>query len=378
MEKTASALRTYTFVALFHQPNKVMQIRMLSLLLFVQSFVACQQNQDVAQSSAANTVLQSSIASAQVRDNAVPSASRIIFKSADGGQTWEDISAGLPKDLGVSRVFVGESEVYLTTEKALYHSSTAAATPNWVKDAFMDVEISDMFSGRTGPYISSYRSGFFKEIPGTGVLIPMHEALKDKTVRSILETPDGTLFVGCESGLYKSADNGKSWKQVFEEDGINSMVEAEGVLICGTYKGLMRSTDGGEHWDWVLTEDGSAWKTGFVEGRFFSITQGGNWEDNPTNRLRISDDGGKTWRRIDEGLSAAQFVFSREIGASPIKAINDLKRVGQYLFCSCDAGIFRSSDWGKSWEPVFAEDNLKLLQLGVSGNVIYAVKVVGC
>ncbi len=231
-----------------------MQIRMLTLLLFLQSFVACQQNQDEALSLAANIVLQSSSTSHQVPEKIPPFAKSIIFKSSDGGQTWEDISAGLPKNLGVNRVFVGDSDVFLTAEKVLYHSSTAAAVPIWENEAFLNVEISDMFSGRNGPYISSYKNGFFKEIPGIGVLIPMHDALKDKTVRAILETPDGTLFVGCESGLYKSTDAGKNWKQVFAEVGINSLVEADGVLISGTYQGLMRSTDGGEHWDWVLTE----------------------------------------------------------------------------------------------------------------------------
>ncbi len=355
-----------------------MQIHILALLLLVQSLVSCQQSQEKALLSEANIVLQSSVAGQEGSEKAIPTASNIVFKSSDGGQTWQDVSAGLPIDLPVRRVLIDGGELSLTSDIGLYHSSINVAAPSWENEVSMGLEISGIFHGRTGPYVVSYLNGFFQKVPGTDVLIPLHNALKDKTVRSVLETPDGTLFVGCESGLYKSTDAGNSWKQVYANDGINSMVEAEGVLICGTYKGILRSTDAGEHWDMVMTEDGSAWNTGFIDGRFVSITQGGNWQDEPTNRLRMSADGGKTWQRIDENLSSGQFIFNNEIGGSRIKSINDIKKAGKYLFCSCDGGIFRSSDWGKSWEPVFTEKGFKLLQLAVSGDVIYAVKVVGC
>ncbi|MFN0037037.1 MAG: WD40/YVTN/BNR-like repeat-containing protein [Saprospiraceae bacterium] len=352
-----------------------MQIRMLALLLFFQSFGACQQSQEKAQALEANVAFNSAGAEWLNLEKNLAPATNIVFRSADGGQTWQDVSAGLPKDLGVGRVFADGREIFLCAERALYHSSTGSAAPSWEKGVPFDMEISDIFPGRNGPYISIYQTGFFKEIPGTGVLIPMHGALKDKTVRAILETPDGALFVGCESGLYKSADAGKSWKQVFAETGVSSLAEAEGVLICGTYDGLMRSTDGGEHWDSVLTEDGGAWKTSFFEGRFVAITQGPkSWQEGPTNRLRSSADGGKTWQRMDEGFSSALVIYNKE----PIGVINDIKQAGRYLICSCDAGIFRSSDWGKNWEPVFAQSGLKRLQLAVSGNVVYAVKVFGC
>lgn len=355
-----------------------MQIKILASLLFFQSFVSCQQGQDQALLSEANSVLQASVCAQQVKEKARPVTTNVVFKSSDGGQTWQDVSAGLPEDVSVGRVLADDGKIFLSSAKGLYHSTCGSEAPVWENERSFDIEISGLFSGQTGPYISSYRNGLYKKIGGTDVLMPLHKTLKDKTVRTVLEAPDGMLFVGCESGLYRSTDSGNNWKQVFSEEGVNSLVAAEGVLICGTYKGLMRSTDGGEHWDYVLTEDGSAWNTSHQGGRFFSLTQGGDWQDNPINRLRMSADGGKTWQRIDESLSSGQLIFNRDLGASPSRMINDIKLAGQYLFCSNEAGIFRSSDWGKSWEPVFTESGLKLLQLAVSGNTIYAVKVIGC
>ena len=354
-----------------------MQIHLFALLLLFQPLVSCEQGPETALC-ASGTVLASSLAGPTAPEKSHPLTTNIIFQSSDGGQTWQDVSAGLPKDLGVGRILADGGEIFLATRSALYHSSTATKTPSWEKEAFTDIEITNLFPGKTGPYLCSYRNGFFKNIPSTDVLIPLHNALNDKTVRTVLEMPDGTVFVGCESGMYKSADDGKSWKQVYAEEGVNSIVAAEGVMICGTYKGLLRSTDGGEHWEAMLTEDGGAWKTEFMGGRFVAITQGGDRNDAPANRLRMSADGGKTWQRMDESLSSSQFIYNNAPGGSPIQNMNDIKQAGQYLFCSCDAGIFRSSDWGKSWEPVFAPTGLKSLQLAVSGNVIYAVKVFGC
>ncbi|MFN0176391.1 MAG: WD40/YVTN/BNR-like repeat-containing protein [Saprospiraceae bacterium] len=355
-----------------------MHIYILAFLLLVQSLVSCQQNPEKALLSEAGIGLQSSGACQEVPEKAKPTANNIVFKSTDGGLTWQDVSAGLPIDLPIGRVLADGGELYLSSNKGLYHSSISTEAPKWQKEISLGLEISGIFHGQTGPYVSSYEKGFFQKILGTEVLMPLHNNLKDKTVRTILETPDGTLFVGCESGLYKSTDAGNSWKQVIANDGINSIVEGDGVLICGTHKGLMRSTDAGEHWDSVLTEDGGAWNLGVIEGRFVSLTQGGDWQDDPANRVRMSVDAGKTWQRIDENLASGKFIFNNEIGGDPVRSINDIKKAGNYLFCSCDAGIFRSADWGKTWEPVFTESGLKLLQLAVSGNVIYAVKVVGC
>jgi photosystem II stability/assembly factor-like uncharacterized protein len=355
-----------------------MRTHLFAILLLSQSFTAC-QSQENASVAVSNANFKAVAVSQKSLEKSMPVASNIIFQSADGGQTWQDVSEGLPVNLTVRRVYANDGEVLLASGRALYRSGASSTAPAWEDAIFLDVEISGFFGGKVGPYITSYENGFFKNIPGTNVLIPLHNALKDKTIRAGLETLNGTLFVGCESGLYKSTDEGNTWKQVFSENGVNSLVEAEGVLICGTYKGVLRSTDGGENWDQVLTEDGSAWDAAYLNGRFVTITQGaGKWGDNSPNRLRMSADGGKTWQRMDENLFSAQLLYNREVSDSPAGMINDLNQVGEYLFCSTNDGVFRSSDWGKNWQPVFTDSGLKLLQLVVSGKVIYAIKVAGC
>lgn len=343
-----------------------MRIHILALLLFFQSLVACQQHQRDSQLTAAASLAFHPLTDFQpILENALPAAN-IVFQSEDGGQTWQDVSAGLPANLAVGRAFADGNEIYLASESGLYHRSTALVAPNWAKEFFPNEKVTNIFPGQNGLYASIYNSGFFKGIPGTGIWNDMHATLSDKTVRTVLETPDGAVFVGCESGLYKSADGGNSWKQVFAEAEINSLAMSGDVLICGINGGLMRSTDGGEHWDRVLTGHGGAFGTERIEGGFVAITDGGRWQDGKPNKLFTSTDGGKTWQRIDAGLPL-------------VRNIHDIVQAGNYLFCSTDAGIFRTADSGKTWELVrLPADEREMIHLAVSGQTVFAVMVFGC
>ena len=343
-----------------------MQILILALSLFFQSFVACRQDQKTSPSVAAGLDFPSIAARRQAPENTVPATTDIVFQSTDGGQTWQDAGVGLPGGLGVGHVFADGNEIYLASPSGLYHRSTALVAPVWEKEPFLDEEITDIFPAQNGLFACSYRNGFFKGIPGTGIWKSMHNTLEDKTVRAVLETADGAVFVGCESGIFKSADDGNSWKQVFAGDGINGLAASGDALICGSYGGLLRSTDGGEHWDRVLTGNGPAFKTKRIEGGFITVTGGGPWQDAKKNRLLISADNGKTWQRVDEGLLLVRDIY-------------DVAQAGKYLFCSTDAGISRSSDGGKTWELMRPRaDDKEMFHLAVSGQMIFAVLVVGC
>src|SRR5678815_2801629 len=50
-------------------------------------------------------------------------ASNIVFKSTDGGQSWQDISEGLPGDKLEGSLFVNDRGFYLRTGNYIYHLS---------------------------------------------------------------------------------------------------------------------------------------------------------------------------------------------------------------------------------------------------------------
>lgn len=355
MQKTACSQPAPTFVALFHQPNYNMRI--LAFLLLFQSFASCQQRPKIAVPVEIGMVSLAVTTKLNSPENDRPRSGNGIYQSSDGGQTWQEVYAGLPHDFRADGVFAYENQVFLSSEMGLYRKSTASLAPRWEKVVFLNEKITNIFPSRAGVYALSYSNGIFQEVL-PGIWEPVFTEMKNKLVRTMLETSDGAIFIGCDSGIFKSADNGKTWKMVFSEGMVLNMIESDGVLVAGGAKGLLRSADGGEHWNWVLTEGGVGIETAHLEGRIAAITYNGETE---TRRLRTSADNGQTWQPIDAGLSPSQFI-------------SNITQVGEHLLCSHPTGIFRSSDQGKTWHLVLpAAKDTKFYFAVSSSQVIYAI-----
>lgn len=354
-----------------------MKIQILAVLCGIQCLLACQPAPDDIRTSAAGIGFQPSEAAELVPLKALQPATNVVFQSADGGRTWQDISTGLPGNVQPESVFAAENELFIGTQHGLYRSGNATSNPVWQQTLFLYGRITAVFPGRAGLLACSYERGLFQNISGTDIWMPISATLKDKSVRTVLETKNGTLFVGCDSGVYKSADKGQTWKQVFDKGIILNIVLSGDVLIGGGVQGVIRSADNGEHWDYVLNENILAKKTGLIGDHFVTILGARDATkvspEGITHRLRSSDDGGQTWHRLDEAPLPVKGVYNLDERLSQVKDAYDIVQAGEFLFCSFDTGIFRSADQGRSWEPVFTSEG-RAFNLAVSGQVVYAVQ----
>ncbi|MEO6189865.1 MAG: sialidase family protein, partial [Saprospiraceae bacterium] len=161
-------------------------------------------------------------------------------------------------------------------------------------------------------------------------------------------------------------------KQIFSDGWVSGLVLANGVFVGNGAHGLIRSTDDGEQWECVLKDEGGFYRTSVIDGGFAAVRLAGIWRtsaDNFPQRTFTSKDSGKTWKRLDKATI-------------PIQAIRQLEQAEHFLFCSQKAGIFRSSDEGKSWNLIKSFKGIAepmRLELSVSGNKIFVVKVFdGC
>ena len=297
----------------------------------------------------------------QKKDKAI--AANIVFKSTDGGHTWQDISEGLPEILqedGFQRdgFFANDSGLHLRAGNGIYHSTPNSTAPFWEKEIFPDKQI-QIAPGKAGIYAYNWNGQFLHKINGTSVWSPVYTNFQKNEVRTVFETTGGTGFIGCDYGLYKSADKGRSWKNVLDQGYVvvTDLVELEGVLIGAGRNGILRSTDNGEHWEWVISEGGLGKVVERIDGGFAVISYDPR---TGSSRIRISLDRGKTWKTIDEGLPPALYILS-------------IKQIGKYFLCSHPDGIFRSSDMGKTWHLLRPSIGSKIFKLSVSGNVIYAI-----
>jgi len=317
-------------------------------------------------------------------------ATNTILQSKDGGQTWQDITNGLPETEERVGLYAGASEIYLSTEGAMYRSKSNLKTPVWEKVNVIDPRSRIDFN-RSGVMAYTYDGHIYRKktsldpdnyrdwLPVYTSLIST--SLKPHSVATIFETSDGTVLLSTGKSLSRSVDKAQSWKLI-QKVHVGEFVEAEGVLLAAAQKGIMRSTDNGEHWEWVISEGGgSGMAIERIDGGFAAIAYDTRTK---SRRIFISSDTGKTWKAIDKGLQSSSLISS-------------VKQMGSDLFVGHPDGIFRSSDMGKTWQRVHAgfgnELNplkfvslnsarapvQKVFKLYVSGSVLYAVGVTpGC
>lgn len=289
-------------------------------------------------------------------NNTKSGAFKIVLKSSDGGQTWQDISEGLPENLQPVGFFEKDNAVYVRSGNGIFHHTPNSTAPFWEKEIFPD-DYSDIAPSKNGIFAYNYGGQFLQRMNGADMWSPMYINFHVERVRTVFETAGGNLFIGCDNGLFKSIDKGKSWKQVYTEGWVMKFVESNGVLLATSQRGIIRSTDGGENWDRVISEGGVGIAIESIKGGFAAITYNTTSE---TRRVRTSYDGGKTWQAIDAGIPASLSIAS-------------IIQVGKNFFCGHPKGIYRSSDKGKTWKLLLPAIEGKVFNLSVSGNVIYAI-----
>ena len=371
--KTTCMERAGTFGALFHLTQRLMRIFAFLIVCLSLAAYGAQKT-----SSAPTTVCATA--------EAPGPATNILFQSADGGKTWQDLSRGLPEKLVVNCVFSRDGEVFLGTNNGCVYHSRDLKKGIWSQEvvggAFPDLSdfsedknmVTGIFSGRSGLYACVYKGGLFRRIPATGDWQPIHLPLNENIINTVAEDAQGNIFVGCQTGVFKSGDDGKTWKHVFDESWVSELIEVNGILVGSGVQGLLRSTDDGEHWTCTLPDKGAVYNTCAIEGRlpvvrdhFAAVRVGGPAHTSETSQLRNSVDGGENWQRMDEGLF-------------PLEGVFDLKQAGDFLFCTHKGGISRSADWGQTWELVRSANDLKeplRFELSTSGKLVFAAIVWG-
>ncbi|WP_460674399.1 WD40/YVTN/BNR-like repeat-containing protein [Larkinella ripae] len=324
----------------------------------------------------------------------------IIFKSTDGGQTWQDISKGLPENLqraGVPRdgFIANDRGLYLRTGNGIYHREPNSTTPFWTKEIFPGNQ-RNIVPGKNGIFAYDFKGQFLQKINGSSDWSPVYKDFQEqavrlngtidyyytnykvKFVRTVFETAGGTVFIISSNSLFRSTNQGKTWKQVHVGGGDMKLVESNGVLLATYREGIVRSTDDGQNWDRVISEEGAGIAVERIDGGFAAIV---NNPTTQTNSLHISMDNGKIWNAIDEDLQPSwSSLLLKRIGLRQSSSdILSIKQMGNYLLCGRSDGLFRSSDMGKTWQQLVLPPTEKYgFNLAVSGNVIYIIPNKGC
>ncbi len=210
----------------------------------------------------------------------------IVFASADGGQTWQDVSAGVP--IPVDAGFGGgkdDNGLSLTAGNGSYRGKRNANFPFWNKE----------INGKT--WNRTQTGGGSKWVESGGVVLAT-----------------------CNRGIMRSVDDGKNWEPVISEGGVGiDVARIEGGFAAITYSSEAKSRrvrtsyDGGKTWQAIdagLPPSMMISSVVQVDDFFFC--------GHPDGIYR-SEDKGKTWQLIFPSLEGK--VFNLKVTGKVIYAV---------------------------------------------------------
>ncbi len=256
-----------------------------------------------------------------------------VLKSTDGGMTWvpTGLSFALTQARKVCKMLIdplNPQMIYAATNTGLF--KTINGGTNW----------------------TNIRPGFFRDIefkPGNSQVIYACGTSFEKT------EDGGQSFTVITSGLAPSSDINRLAVAVTEADS-NYVYVAAGDAVDAGFYGLYRSTDGGNTF---TQRSNSPNLYGYpING---SDAGGQSWYSmtlsvSPLNKNAVYTGGVNIWYSNDGGITWNINTHWYYGGAYPYVHADQhhMDFVGTALYVGCDGGVFKSNDFGSTWNDLSA------------------------
>jgi photosystem II stability/assembly factor-like uncharacterized protein len=191
---------------------------------------------------------------------------------------------------------------------------------------------------------------------------------------------DGTIYAAAASdwhgtAIWRSSDLGETWEHsseglAYPEDGpkltkASSLMKVNGTLYAGVHEpGIFQSADGGVTWSYFSGVEYEPARKAFMKPNSsppgdLGVIALWNHPDDPQRMIAnvqgfglfMTPDGGTTWEPRNKGFRADwpqedpdwQYCIHKVV-TSPVDA--------ERLYTQTHVGMYRSSDWGGTWEEI--------------------------
>jgi photosystem II stability/assembly factor-like uncharacterized protein len=299
-----------------------------------------------------------------------------LWRSTDHGVTWKSLAlADVPVSaVAVSgeQVFAGVSELRVHTVSyfgSLRRSTDGGATFKEITTGLegLGQVWSVWVSGKT---VLVGASGAYVSVDGGDTFQLANEGLEASNwVRDCAFKADGTVFASTPTGVYRSADRGRTWVRLV--NGLGNLQcfrlviaskdlpegDKSGAVLVGVWAvgngwnssangsaRIYRSTDNGEHWTdstpkWTYSNVGTKMRA-MIENSRGEIFAGDQFTGNQ----------GNLWRSTDSGRTFKPVAISQtNVGGLFSMAMNPAFPNEIYLSVEMGEKLFRSTDHGDTW-----------------------------
>jgi photosystem II stability/assembly factor-like uncharacterized protein len=188
-----------------------------------------------------------------------------------------------------------------------------------------------------GDVLAGAPSGVYRSADGGRTWLAYDEGLSGlgRIVRAAFIDPEGTEWLGTEGGVYRRDASGGAWVSVgLRYERVNAITVAGRMVFAGTDHGLARSMDGGVTWTvHSIGPERPSVRTLAAHG---SMVIAGT-----TDGVHLSHDAGRTWQPAGPGLEGAEVTV---LFRAPTGTLFAATRHGRN-----DCSLFRSRSDGHLW-----------------------------
>jgi photosystem II stability/assembly factor-like uncharacterized protein len=248
-----------------------------------------------------------------------------VFRSTDGGDSWQRISPVDNKEIHEVESLaidpVDPNIIYAGTWHLPW--KTTDGGQNWTSIKQGIIEDSDVFSILVDPkqsnvvYVSAC-SGIYKSVDGGAKFVKAPGIPSNaRRTRVLMQDPNhlDTVFAGTTEGLYRTDDSGKLWTQttgsaIIVNDVYVNPSDSRQVLLATDREGVLASDDGGD--SFMPSNSGFSARqiTAYsADAEHPATIYVGVVNDKESGGVFVSHTGGLSWHQLSSGLDGRD-IFS--------------------------------------------------------------------
>lgn len=286
-----------------------------------------------------------------------------VYKTSDGGSSWVPAGSGLNQDAIVYTIAIDPS-----TPTTLYAGTRSPGTePPWGGGVYKSDDGGSTWQVRNqglgeewvysiaiNPistnelYAATHSSGVHKSQDGASSWSAVNTGLADLATRSLEIDPGnpaivlvGTWHTG---SVFRTTNGGSSWSNVGSELGNAKIYRLKrdpsnpAIVYAATYKsGVSKSVDGGNVWN-----SSGLWPDFIYDVAVDPSSSTNVFVGTAGDGLYRSEDSGTSWSRSDSGLKATSVTSIFQDPSTP----------GTIYVSVFGGGVYKSSDLGFTWEEM--------------------------
>jgi photosystem II stability/assembly factor-like uncharacterized protein len=277
---------------------------------------------------------------------------RQMMKSTDGGETWTPINAGIAARTEMIDVAVDPADP---------NTVVCIGTVGWNGDCYRSVD-----GGKTWTQTRTVQRDMKADPTGPDEFGPTCPLSNPRNI-AINPRNGKELYIAANWRPCYSGDGARTWEERDRGTDISCIYDIR-FLKGKTYvavmdEGLLMSPDRGENWQqlWPRKQEkmtaGHQWRIHVWEDGKRILTTGSPWDD-AFNQAFLSEDGGKTFATVRQGLPDYLPKANTMWGRSYPRGLAADPKDPNILYLGMDGdpengksggGIFKSTDGGKSW-----------------------------